>query len=174
MAMRVFKTKEERGSLWAFGSIQIGYSAAFGGLAFALRALGIGIPIAPGMLMDARDVVSIVGPGFSGLIGAIIIGILAALPSAVFSVQCYVPLCLMWALVFYYLKWPWYHVVNTVLLLTVWNVWWAWWYIIFGFIPEFWVGFVSSLIGAVVYIPSNIVLIEVLRRYSPTAKRIIG
>jgi len=172
--MRIFKSKEERGSLWAFGSIQIGYAAAFGGLAFALRALGVGVPIAPGMLMDARDVVSIIGPGFSGLIGSIIIGILAALPSAVFSVQCYVPLCLVWALVFYYFRHPWYHVVNTILLLTWWNWWWAVWYQIFGFIPEFWVAFFSSAIGAVVYIPTNIILIEVLRRYSPTAKRVIG
>jgi len=172
--MRIFKSKEERGSLWSFGSIQIGYAAAFGGLAFAMRALGVGVPIAPGMLMDARDVVSIIGPGFSGLIGSIIIGILAALPSAVFSVQIYVPLCLMWALVFYFFRHPWYHVVNTILLLTVWNVNWAVWYQIFGFIPEFWVAFIASLTGAVVYIPTNIILIEVLRKYSPTAKRMIG
>jgi hypothetical protein len=172
--MPIFKTKEERGSIWAFGSIQIGYAAAFGGLAFALRALGIGIPIAPGMLMDARDVVAIVGPAFSGLIGAVIIGILAALPSAVFSVQCYVPLCVMHSLVFRYLKWPWYHVINSILLVTVYPTWWAIWYQIFGFIPNFWVAFAANLIADVVYIPSNIILIEILRRYSPTAKRIIG
>jgi hypothetical protein len=170
----ILKTKEERGPLWKFGSVQIGYAAAFGGLGFALRALGIGIPIAPGMLMDPRDVVSIIGPGFAGPIGAIIIGILCALPSAVFCVQVYVPMSIIFALIFHYFKHPWYFVPMAGWMLTFYNAYWAWWYQIWGFIPVFWIAFLASFTLTVVYIPACILLIEILRRYSPTAKRIIG
>ena len=172
--MGIFKTKEERGSLWKFGSVQIGYAAAFGGLGFALRALGIGVPIAAGVLIDPRDVVSIIGPGFAGPIGAIIIGTLCALPSAVFCVQVYVPLSILWALIFHYFKHPWYYVPLVAGLLVVWNWYWAVWFQIWGFLPEFWTAFIVSMTGTLLYIPASIVLIEVLRRYSPTAKRMIG
>jgi len=173
--MRILKTKEERGSLLAFGSVQIGYAAAFGGLVFALRALGIGVPIGPGgMLMDPRDIISIVGPGFSGLIGSIIISILAALPSAVFCVQVYVPLGILWALMFHYLRHPWYYVTLVIGILTAWTASWAFWEMVWGYMP-FWVGVTTTFIGNdIVYIPACIIVIEVLRKYSPTAKRLIG
>ena len=168
------KTKEERGPLWKFGSVQIGYAAAFGGLGFALRALGIGVPIAPGMLMDPRDVAAIVGSGFAGPIGAIIVGVLCALPSAVFAVQLYVPLTIGLAIMYHYLKHPWYYVGLAVFLLVAWNGWGSTWYVIWGFIPNFTVAYLANLITTVVYLPSAIIVIEALRKYSPTAKRVIG
>jgi len=87
----------------------------FGGLAFALRAFlpGIGVPIL-GFLIEPRDVASIVGPGFAGPIGAIIIGTSARLAPSVFCVQVCVPLWILWALIFYYFRHPWYCVPLTL------------------------------------------------------------
>lgn len=57
-------------------SHQIGVAAALGGLAFAWRALGLGIPLVPPFIVDLCHTITLVGAFAGGPYVAIVIGIL--------------------------------------------------------------------------------------------------
>lgn len=169
----IFKTKEERGKWWSLSSVEIGYTAAFGGLGFALRALGIAITIGPGLLLEPRDVLMVVGPAFTGPIGALLMGAVAALPSAFMTVQAYAPLAFVFALIYKIFRHPWYYVGIVLALIFVWAGWWSYWYEWYGWMP-FITSFGLFQVMNAVYIPSSIIVMELIRRYSPVARRIVG
>ena len=64
-------------------SRQIGMIAAFGGLGFAWRALGLVIPLVPPFLLDIRETINAIAAFAGGPFVAIGVGILIGLPSAV-------------------------------------------------------------------------------------------
>jgi len=64
-------------------SKQLAFCAAFGGLAFLLRAMQLTIPIGGPFVIDLRGLPGVVGAALSGPIGGIIIGVLAGLPAKI-------------------------------------------------------------------------------------------
>ncbi|MFQ6126297.1 MAG: hypothetical protein ACE5R6_17065 [Candidatus Heimdallarchaeota archaeon] len=64
-------------------SRQVGMIAAFGGLGFAWRALGLVIPLVPPFLLDIRETINVIAAFAGGPFVAIGVGILVGLPSAV-------------------------------------------------------------------------------------------
>lgn len=74
-------------------SRQIGMIAAFGGLGFAWRALGLVIPLVPPYLLDIRETINVIAAFAGGPFVAIGVGILIGLPSSVpFCDVIYYPL----------------------------------------------------------------------------------
>ncbi len=64
-------------------SRQVGMIAAFGGLGFAWRALGLVIPLVPPYLLDIRETILVISAFAGGPYVAIGVGILIGLPSSV-------------------------------------------------------------------------------------------
>ena len=62
-------------------SNQIGIAAAFGGAAFAFRALGISIPVVPPLVMDPGALMPCLAGMAGGPIVGAIVGIARAIPS---------------------------------------------------------------------------------------------
>jgi len=62
---------------------QVGMIAAFGGLGFTWRALGLVIPLFPPFLLDIRETINVIAAFAGGPYVAIGVGILIGLPSAV-------------------------------------------------------------------------------------------
>lgn len=83
-------------------SRQVGIAAVFGGIAFAWRALGLVIPVAPPFVIDLREAFLLIGAGAGGPIVGVTIGILCALPSGlpILDLYYYVVLSLFWCLVY--------------------------------------------------------------------------
>jgi len=169
--MGIFKEKK---NIWKFTSTEVGIAAAFGGLGFAGRVLGLVIPIAAGFMIDMRDIANIVVPTMGGPMAGIIVGILSGLPSSlpIAEMATHIPNGIIIGLLFRSLKRPYYYLAWVigytfqVLSVTFWVS------IVLGFVPwqlELWLAFMSAAISC----PVNLILVEYLRRSSPAIKRML-
>jgi len=75
--------KEEKPKKPLLTARQVGMIAAFGGLGFTWRALGLVIPLVPPFLLDIRETILVLAAFAGGPYVAIGTGILIGLPSAV-------------------------------------------------------------------------------------------
>ena len=167
----IFKEKKD---LWKFTSTEVGIAAAFGGLGFAGRVLGLVIPIAAGFMIDMRDISNIIVPTLGGPLAGIIVGILSGIPSSlpIAELATHIPNGIIIGLLFRSLKRPYYYLawvvgyIYQILSVTFWVSY------VLGFVPlrlELWMAFLSAAISC----PVNIVLVEFLRRSSPAIKRMM-
>lgn len=91
--MRVIKITEEEYRRPLLTSRQVGMIAAFGGLGFAWRALGLVIPLFPPYVLDIRETINVIAAFAGGPYVALGVGILIGLPSSVpFCDVIYYPL----------------------------------------------------------------------------------
>jgi len=173
--MPLLRKKEDAYPLWGFGSREIGITAAFGGLAFAMRALGIVIPVGAVINIDPRDLLWILGSALGGPISGLVIGILCGIPSGlpVGDIVHYALVGFLIGLAFRTIGRAWYYAALAILLL----VWDAIVSLIYGPIFQyltFGACMVSMLTITAVYFPLVIIVIEVLRRYSPAMRKMVG
>jgi hypothetical protein len=169
--VQIFKTKEERRPLFQFTSKEVGYAAAFGGLGFAMRALGIWVPVMGPWGAEPRDIINFVGPAFSGpLIGAYIQGFIDGLASGIPDFWLVGFWCLFAGLAFNYFKRPWYYLALCFDLFIFIPLAWGTYMQVLGLMP-FAVGLIPIFITDIVYLPVIIVVVEVLRKYGRTLRR---
>jgi LytS/YehU family sensor histidine kinase len=165
----IFKEKKD---IWKFGSTEVGIAAAFGGLGFAGRVLGLVIPIAAGFMIDMRAIANIVVPSLGGPMAGIIVGILSGLPSSlpVAELCTHIPNGIIIGYLFRSLKRPYYYlawVVGYTFQILSQTFWVS---LVLGFVPwklELWMSFLSVCVS----FPINIVLVEFLRRSNPSIRR---
>jgi hypothetical protein len=173
--MPLLRKREDAYPIWQFGAREIGITAAFGGLAFATRALGIVIPVGAVINIDPRDLFWILGSALGGPISGLVIGILSGIPSGlpVGDIVHYALVGFLIGLAFRTVGRPWYHVALAILLL----IWDAVVSLIYGPIFQyltFGACMVSMLTITAVYFPIAVIVIEVIRRYAPAIRKMIG
>jgi hypothetical protein len=164
--------KDRRG-IFRFSSREVGYAAAFGGLAFAFRALGIIIPIGGPLTADPRDLMQLIGPAFGGPIAGIAIGLLGALPSGLpmLDIPISPVICFLVGLSFRALKRPWYYLALPFIL-ALWTFLTGLDLDVLGIMP-FWPAVATVVPVMLVYFPIVVFFIEMLRRYSGNMRRAI-
>lgn len=169
--VQILKSKEERRPLFQFGSKEVGYAAAFGGLGFAMRALGIWVPVFGPWGAEPRDVLNFVGPAFSGpFIGAYIQGFIDGLASGIPDFWLLGFWTLIAGLSFNYLKRPWYYLGLCFDLYVFIPLAWGWYAEFLG-ILSFWAMLVPIFITNIVYLPVIVIVVEVLRKYGKGLRR---
>ena len=173
--VEIFKSKEEKVPFWQFTSRQVGVAAAFGGLGFAARSLGLSIPLGGTHMWDPRIISEGVGAALAGPAGAIVIGILDGLPGVPPTVN--IPYALTKALVvaifFRYLKFP-------AALVSFWIAEFASFFVaayllvnVYKFLTfPVYLGIMTFdfIVNPII----NTVLLYSLRRASPTVNRMVG
>lgn len=171
----LFKDPDTRYPVWRFGSREIGFAAAFGGLGFALRAAGVIIPVFATINIDPRDLAALIGPALGGPIAGIIIGVLCGAASAlpVVDVTADVLLGFAQGLVFRYLRHPFYYLGLAFNQFVLWPLSYA---ILLGpvlGVMPFKAAIVVVELINLVYFPIAIFLIELLRKYNPTMRKLL-
>lgn len=146
---------------------QVGLVAAFGGLGFAWRALGLVIPLYPPYVLDIREVVNILGAVAGGPYVGIAIGILLALPSGVpFADLAYYPgsaiLFALMAKAIWPLKKPRQWIIMILSVILIEYLWampsFAFMLQVFGMAP-FWPEYLASAFGGTGYIYTAIMIV---------------
>jgi len=171
--VQVLKTPEERGKLFRFGPIEIGLTAAFGGLGLAINIMRISIPIGGGLTFSLIDTIfaiaAIIGGPWVGAIANAIVCIEEAmfLWALTYTTSLSIPL----GLAFHYLRRPYYYIGLAAALLVFIGI-----MVpltdIFGFAPWY-VGIGIYALMWIPQVPIVIVVLESFRRYSGYMRRLI-
>lgn len=171
------RTAQERIPLWRFTSTEVGLVAAFGGMAFAFKAMGIVIPIAGSNVWEPKDICTFMAAVLGGPVTGLLVGLIGAIPSpwAHLSGIWALPVVLVGFVQRYFSPRKnavAYYTMQTIAMVAWWLLASAAW-VVLGVMP-LWVSLVSQGIISLSYIPVLIFLTEVLRHYSSYLSDLIG